>query len=395
MTCLAPPLLITTKCLTWNYPDGHRCNRCGEYRPEEQNSRIYQNQGGYTEDGAEDEKTEVDEFGRAMKKSSEKKSVPEWPPCFDSAGSAFVFDSRSGMFYEGVSDFFYDPKSKLYYGNKKGTYYKYNSDITPPFEPVQKINSQSTGNSNTMDPVPILDPSRPEYGVEGSKKSIMIKLKTKTLKSSKPKQEATPLETSNATLTATNPRVHKQHELNIDKWSDRQVEKRIEDRKFQRTAKGEPMCALCRRKFPTVEKLLHHEQVSQLHKDNLAKAATTRNENAQYVDRAEQRRSMYGPEVPLLATKAIHAEHAAIQAAAAVQTDETPPVVETLDSETNIGNQLLRKMGWKEGNSLGGRSDAPAAASELIKDWERIEKLADQGGKHDRSARGGGGVGAP
>lgn len=376
--------------MTWNYPDDHRCNRCGEYRSKEQ--RKYHSQEGYIEDfPVDEEEAQVDEFGRAVKKSSsETKSVPEWPPCFDSSGSAFMFDSRSGMFYEGVSDFFYDPKSKLYYGNKKGTYFKYNSELTPPFEPVQKVDTQSAGNTNTMDRVPILDPSRPEHGVEGSKKSIMIKLKTKTLKSSKPKPQAT--EASNATLMATtNARVHKQHELNIDKWSDRQVEKRIEDRQFQRTAKGEPMCPLCRRKFPSVEKLLHHERVSQLHKDNLAKATTTRNENPHYVDRAEQRRSMYGPEVLLLATKEVHAQDAATTAAIH---NETPPVVEKTDSESNIGNQLLRKMGWKEGSSLGGRIDGPSTASELIKDWERIEKLADQGGK-DRSARSGGGVGAP
>lgn len=336
------------------------------------------------EDDAVDEETEVDEFGRAVKKPSDTRNVPEWPPCFDSTGSAFVFDSRSGMFYEGISDFFYDPKSKLYYGNRKGTYYKYNHDLNPPFEPVQKLDSQTVGSLNSMDPVPILDPSRPENGVEGSKKSIMIKLKTKTLKSSKPKQQAT--EASTATLTATNPRVHKQHELNIDKWSDRQVEKRIEDRQFQRTAKGEPMCPLCRRKFPSVEKLLHHEQVSQLHKDNVTKATKSKKENPQYVDRAEKRRIMYGPDVPVIPTKGIHAENVAIP-------NETPPVVENLDSEANIGNQLLRKMGWKKGISLGGRPDGSSAAAELVKDWERIEKLADQGGK-ERSSRSGG-VGAP
>ncbi|GAX23522.1 RNA-binding protein 5/10 [Fistulifera solaris] len=259
--------------------------------------------------------------------------------------------------------------------------------MIPPFEPVQAVNSETAGKSSTMDPVPILDPSRPENGIEGSKKSIMIKLKTKSLKSAKSKPQAPSTETLGATVAVTQPRVHKQHELDIDKWSDRQVEKRIEDRQFQRTAKGEPMCPLCRRKFPSVEKLLQHEKVSQLHKDNLAKAAQAKKEKpSQYVDRAEQRRSMYGPDVPALPKRELSTELAAIS-------NETAPVVDSLDKESNIGNQLLRKMGWKEGGAVGGRPEGSSAAAGLVKDWERIEQLAEQGGK-DRSGRNGGGVGA-
>ncbi|GAX13680.1 RNA-binding protein 5/10 [Fistulifera solaris] len=291
------------------------------------------------------------------------------------------------MFYEGISDFFYDPKSKLYYGNKKGMYYKYNSDMTPPFEPVQAVQSETAGKSSSMDPVPILDPSRPENGIEGSKKSIVIKLKTKSLKSTKSKSQAPSTEAPDTTVAITQLRVHKQHELDIDKWSDRQVEKRIEDRQFQRTAKGEPMCPLCRRKFPSVEKLLQHEKVSQLHKDNLAKAAQAKKEvPSQYVDRAEQRRSMYGPDVPALPNRELSTETAA-------NSNEKTPIVDSLDNESNIGNQLLRKMGWKEGGAVGGRSEGLSAAAGLVKDWERIEQLAEQGGK-DRSGRSGGGVGA-
>ncbi len=373
--------------MTWNYPDDHRCNRCGEYRPDERDNKHYESQKGYSDVVPAADETEIDEFGRAVKKPTEKRNSPEWPPCFDSAGSAFVFDARSGMFYEGVSDFFYDPKSKLYYGNKKGIYYKYNIDITPPFQPVQAVQSETAGKYSSMDPVAILDPSRPEKGIEGSKKSIMIKLKTKSLKSIKSKSQAPSTEAPDATVTVTQPRVHKQHELDIDKWSDRQVEKRIEDRQFQRTAKGEPMCPLCRRKFPSVEKLLQHEKVSQLHKDNLAKAAQAKNEEpSRYVDRAEQRRGMYGPDVPVLPKRELSTETVAISS-------ETAPVVDSLDNESNVGNQLLRKMGWKEGGTVGGRSEGPTAASGLVKDWERIEQLAEQGGK-DRAARRGGGVGA-
>ncbi len=37
----------------------------------------------------------------------------EWPPHFESSCASYIFDARSGMFYEPASDFFYEPKTKL------------------------------------------------------------------------------------------------------------------------------------------------------------------------------------------------------------------------------------------------------------------------------------------
>lgn len=49
----------------------------------------------------------------------------EWPSPFEESGGNYVFDARSGLFYEAVSDYFYDPKNKLYYSNEKKIYYRY------------------------------------------------------------------------------------------------------------------------------------------------------------------------------------------------------------------------------------------------------------------------------
>ncbi len=54
-----------------------------------------------------------------------------WPPHFESSSASFIFDARSGMFYEPSSDFFYDPKPKLYYSNAKRQYYCYDADKRP------------------------------------------------------------------------------------------------------------------------------------------------------------------------------------------------------------------------------------------------------------------------
>ena len=47
------------------------------------------------------------------KKSSRPQPRPrrEWPPNFETDSGAFIFDGRSGMFYEAESDFFYGETS--------------------------------------------------------------------------------------------------------------------------------------------------------------------------------------------------------------------------------------------------------------------------------------------
>jgi hypothetical protein len=153
--------------------------------------------------------------------------------------------------------------------------------------------------------------------------------------------------------------------------------------KISRTAKGEPICTLCQRKFPTVDKLFYHEKVSELHKANLAKQVVTEEQNvavvqkappvattkpAAYVDRAQHRRILHGPETPVTA-----APTPPSTAAAVVVKNTTVDPKDTLN-ESNIGNKLLQKLGWQQGKALGrGRS---TAAAEVQQDWERIERLA-------------------
>jgi len=81
----------------------------------------------------------------------------EWPPVFETSGASFIFDARSGMFYEPASDFFYDPKTKLYYSNKKQNYFRFVADANPQFQPygVQQniVTDGSTAFAHGVDPV--------------------------------------------------------------------------------------------------------------------------------------------------------------------------------------------------------------------------------------------------
>lgn len=350
----------------------------------------------------------MDEFGRRrVEKKSGNKKPREWPPHFETSGHAYVFDTRSGMFYEAESDFFYDPRSKLYYGNKKCAYFRYNPDSKNRFEELKNSDvgdagTRASGENLNLEPVLLAGPdaadSKSKIG------SISIKLKTKSLKASKVKKEK-PQETADSIGAA----VPKQHVADIEKWTERQVEIRNERKgvvetsgppeahagvKVETTDKGEPICTLCRRKFPTIDKLRYHEKVSTLHKENLAKkeaalkskesaggSALEANADAKpvYVDRAKQRRLLHGPEtlpgpvlvdVPVPGSTDLSEENYL----------EPGPKQQAL-GESNIGNQMLQKLGWKQGCSLG--SDPPAA-TQLANEWSRIESIAASNEKNQR-----------
>lgn len=115
-------------------------------------------------------------------------------------------------------------------------------------------------------------------------------------------------------------------------------------------------CLLCKRQFPNREALNRHVQLSDLHKtnmDNLKKskggdsgAASSQN----YRDRAKERRQKYGePAVPA-PNKLKERYMAAREEVAASKYEE--PTKDGIGSE-NIGNKLLKKMGWTDGQGLG------------------------------------------
>ena len=341
------------------------------------------------EDGKDDEE-ELDEFGR--RRPPPAPPAPRWPPPFETHGSSYVLDNRSGMFYEAKSNFFYDPTTKLYYSHEKQAYFRHRIleengksvfDKVDDRTPTQVAESAATPTAST-DKQMILP-------------AISINLKTKSLgkKPKKKKDEHEPNKSTgnNAPPGASIPaRKSKEHEADLAKWSERQIERKAGGRdisKIPKTAKGEPICSLCQRKFPTLDKLLFHERVSELHKSYLAKkaaaakkvegassatttAATQDNKSTTYTDRAEQRRLMHGPENPgPVSLTTNNSEEAVAPIATAVDPKETL-------NETNIGNKMLQKLGWQQGKGLGRRE--ASRSSELQQDWDRIERLAASNG---------------
>jgi OCRE domain len=443
-----------SKCKTWNYPGEFRCARCGALSERSSSSRGDDHHRGdgfahgdgtesATKNGSEEGIVggeQFDEFGRSVRSEEPRpfKKKREWPPSFDEEGSAFVFDSRCAMFYESESDFFYDPKSKLYYGNKQGLYYHYKPE-SKSFEAVTS-KSEIASQSSATDPEPILTSSIPGSAGDGGggKKSISIKIKTKVLK----KNDHPDMAKTSSSNDVEEP-VRKKHAIDIEKWTARTAELKAvdtapatakmnattttttttgnqptnagsaaSDDAVPRTHKGEPICLLCRRKFLTLEKLKYHVDVSQLHKDNLAKQAsqcestdappsassdshpppqtvvppisTEPTTSTEYVDRAQQRRNLYGPELGTLAFAAPSSlppptEVPGGQAPAANLLAPSASHHDPLGA-SSVGHQMLQKLGWTGGTALpgskGARSEAEQRRQEqmhasLQREWDR------------------------
>mmetsp|Transcript_3300 Transcript_3300/g.6897 ORF Transcript_3300/g.6897 Transcript_3300/m.6897 type:complete len:479 (+) Transcript_3300:110-1546(+) len=377
----------------------------------------------------------------------------EWPPVFETSGASFIFDARSGMFYEPASDFFYDPKTKLYYSNKKQNYFRFVADANPQFQPygVQQniVTDGSTAFAHGVDPVSeatatavlpqadasaslstetnASDTTKPLEKAE-PKSKIAICLKTSTLPSKdSAKQSLSQVaaiekskliekkmisrkEASQSTPSTPAPSAnhsHKVHAKDMDKWSERVKEMRDDATlktpiteggketdavqantpKIVKTPSGQPICVLCKRKFANVEKLHQHEKLSALHKENLAKKAAAEEKinsadkndapKEVYRDRSKERRLLYGDMQPHSTPS--HTDVLLAQSQKQTVTEEVRPE-ETLGT-TNVGNRLLQKLGWKCGESLGTNKGGGDGANNLKSDWEKIEALAQAGGR--------------
>lgn len=313
----------------------------------------------------------------------------EWPPSFESSGASYIFDARSGFFYEATSNFFYDPKTKLYYSNKKQAYFEFVKDQDPPFKPFsreKKIISESNSKENQSD---VRSSSVENQKTE--KKKIAICLKSKpgsneekkdfkitTIK--KPKVEPKELPSNPEIILS------KKDASNIEKWSERARESNhvmaqnvIEEKTCpdvvskdiikSKTTHGKPVCLLCKRKFANQEKLDQHIEKSSLHKSNLEK-------KEEYRDRARERRDMYGMETLEENEKHIQAP-SLTQARKVDVTDVVAP--ENLLKDESIGKNMLQKLGWNEGESIGRK---PLSAEHTLL-WKNIEAVAS--GKKSKS----------
>lgn len=134
-------------------------------------------------------------------------------------------------------------------------------------------------------------------------------------------------------------------------------------------------CLLCARQFKSIEQLKRHNKESDLHKKNFrdatlrevarqkvvaarkSSAMQSETEPPKYRDRASERRIMHNqPEVPLPENGGAAAKKKRQAEGPPPAPSPPPPIVPSKD-ESNVGNKLLKMMGWREGSGLGTEGD--------------------------------------
>ncbi|KAH8102847.1 hypothetical protein BXZ70DRAFT_926798 [Cristinia sonorae] len=150
----------------------------------------------------------------------------------------------------------------------------------------------------------------------------------------------------------------------------------VVEQEFEFSDTAAKTCLLCARQFKTLDQLKRHNNESDLHKRNFADAAlrdiarekvkaarakasssTTTTEQPKYRDRASERRIMHNqPDIPLPDITG-NAKSSALKKRQAegppAPPSPPPPPLNPGQDENNVGNKLLRMMGWKEGTGLG------------------------------------------
>jgi len=127
-------------------------------------------------------------------------------------------------------------------------------------------------------------------------------------------------------------------------------------------------CLLCARKFKSQDQLERHNKESDLHKKNFKdanlrdvarqKADTARQavsgatDQPKYRDRASERRVMHNqPDVPMPENSGKLSKKKAAEGPPPPASP--PPPLNPGQDQNNVGNKLLKMMGWKEGTGLG------------------------------------------
>ncbi|NXX51723.1 RBM5 protein, partial [Tricholaema leucomelas] len=281
--------------------------------------------------------------------------------------STYQYDESSGYYYDPVTGLYYDPNSQYYYNALTQQYLYWDGEKETYMPAAEGVTYQQTATTTTT-------------------KEVKEKKEKPKSKTAQQKQAAVSLNTVHRETAALHPvscdlkikggELSEQTALHfrlLKTWSagqrrglvaaysgdsdnDEDLLERMENEEEKLTDWKKMACLLCRRQFPNKDALIRHQQLSDLHKQNMdiyrrsklseqeLEALELREREMKYRDRAAERREKYGiPEPPEPKRKKVYD-------AGTVNYEQ--PTKDGLDN-SNIGNKMLQAMGWREGSGLG------------------------------------------
>ncbi|NWX70625.1 RBM5 protein, partial [Alca torda] len=300
--------------------------------------------------------------------------------------STYQYDESSGYYYDPVTGLYYDPNSQYYYNALTQQYLYWDGEKETYMPAAEGITYQQTATTTTTKEVKEKKEKpksktaqqmaeerwtlhrRNAYGImPGAQAAVSLntvyretaalhpvscdlKIKGREL------SEQTTLHFRLLKTWSAGQRRGLVAAYSGDSDNDEDLLERMENEEEKLTDWKKMACLLCRRQFPNKDALIRHQQLSDLHKQNMdiyrrsklseqeLEALELREREMKYRDRAAERREKYGiPEPPEPKRKKVYD-------AGTVNYEQ--PTKDGLDN-SNIGNKMLQAMGWREGSGLG------------------------------------------
>ncbi|KAL4655218.1 RNA-binding protein 5-like isoform X1 [Arapaima gigas] len=318
--------------------------------------------------------------------ASDKKTV-------DPDTSTYQYDEASGYYYDPQTGFYYDPNTQYYYNSQTQQYLYWDSEKQSYIPATDTSSAQTSNPSNSAG----LAPKEPKEKKEKPKSKTaqqiakdmerwaksLNKQKENFRSSFQPVSQEERKEAAAADAGFSlfekkqagildKPQVVAEAVKNTDEENQAKVglvaayrgDSDPEEAEPERSEEGadkltdwkKMACLLCRRQFPNKEGLVRHQQLSDLHKQNLDVYRRSRMSQSEledlerketemkYRDRAAERREKYGVPEPPVPKKKKFAPPPVV--------DYEQPTKDGLNSN-NIGSKMLQAMGWQEGKGLG------------------------------------------
>ncbi|NWI29599.1 RBM5 protein, partial [Sula dactylatra] len=301
--------------------------------------------------------------------------------------STYQYDESSGYYYDPTTGLYYDPNSQYYYNALTQQYLYWDGEKETYMPAAEGITYQQTATTTTTKEVKEKK-EKPKSKTAQQRAEERWTLHRRNAYGIVPgPQAAVSLntvcrETAALHLVSCDLKIKGSGELSeqatlhfrlLKTWSagqrrglvaaysgdsdnDEDLLERMENEEEKLTDWKKMACLLCRRQFPNKDALIRHQQLSDLHKQNMdiyrrsklseqeLEALELREREMKYRDRAAERREKYGiPEPPEPKRKKVYD-------AGTVNYEQ--PTKDGLDN-SNIGNKMLQAMGWREGSGLG------------------------------------------